>query len=363
MTIAHYLYMKSFHWNFAKHIHTIACHIRFTPIVQSSCKAHTKANFVPSKMTKPRLKVIIDTDPGVDDAVALGMALANNNVDILAITTVRGNLGVDVSTRNALRIAQAFGRSDIPVYKGAAHAILGNEKDVDATFYHGQDGLGNANFDLEPDFSQLESEHAVNAINRLVSENSGEITMITLGPMTNIALACRLNPELGNQLKEVVIMGGNYQGEGNISMAAEYNFFKDPIAARVVFEEFKCPLVLATWELTKEEVLTNEDIEQYIGRDTDRSKFMRKIFKAHQAMLNGIYCLCICDAVAMCVALDRSAVLSSTQVHGTVETSGEHTKGMCIYDWSNQLKKLQNVEVVKSIDVELYREMVLKSTL
>lgn len=308
-----------------------------------------------------KMKVILDVDPGIDDAVAMGQILTRKDVDLLAITCVRGNTNVDQTTKNALKIAQAFGRKDVKVFKGASSAFLDQKQD--GSWFHGIDGLGDVIHD-EPSKSQLQEEHAAPAINRLARDNYGEITLIALGPLTNIALALRLNQNLSKELKEIVIMGGNYKGVGNVTMSAEFNFFYDPIAARIILDDLTCPKYLITWELSKQHFLTLDDVNQYCSYDNPKSKFMRKLFESKKLLTNQCG---FCDSVAAAVATDRNIIKNSFFKYATVDTESSLTRGMVVIGWNLQYDqtkhkdKLPNIIIVDEIDVDLYRKIFLDS--
>lgn len=308
-------------------------------------------------MTSSNMKLIIDTDPGMDDAVAIGMALSAKQTDIMAVTTVVGNTDTEQGTSNALALLQAFDRFDVPVFKGASSPIVPCKQ---TDYWHGKDGFGDV-MKLNPCTNQLQEKHAVHAINELASAHPGEITLVTLGPLTNVALALKLNPKLPSQLKEMVIMGGNYRGEGNVTMTAEFNFVVDPTAAHIVFEEFSCPKYLVTWELTKNKHFTPiEVVDKYCSYNNKRAQFMKILFDAANAM-HGFPMTQICDAVAMAVALDRSVITKVHHLYGKVELHGEHTAGMCCYDWMNKLGREKNIYLVDDIDIMKYRRLLLQS--
>ena len=306
------------------------------------------------------MKVILDVDPGVDDAVAMGQILSRKDIELICITCVRGNTDVDQTTTNTLKVIEAFNRKDVKVFKGASSPILSCEKD--ALRFHGADGLADCIHD-EPDMSPLQEEHAVLAINRLARQHFGEITLIALGPLTNIALAFRVNQNLSKELKELIIMGGNYKGLGNVTMAAEYNFHFDPIAARIVLEEFVCPKYLVTWELSKQHFLTLEDVSEYCGHDNTKSQFMHTLFRSKELLTN----LCgFCDSVAVAVATNREIIKNSYFKYATVDTESSLTKGMVVISWNPQDEykpdfKSPNVIIVDDINVELYRHLFLES--
>ena len=177
-------------------------------------------------------KLIIDTDPGIDDALALLLALAaKDELDVTAITTVNGNVGVDQVTENVFRILDVAGRSDIPVYKGNGKPLMRENDNWEE--FHGDDGLGNLGFKEVP--GTVKEESAVDFLIRKVREEKGEITLVPIGPLTNIAQAVQKDPEFARNVKEVVIMGGAEHG-GNMSPCAEFNFWTDPEAAKIVFQ-------------------------------------------------------------------------------------------------------------------------------
>ena len=263
---------------------------------------------------------------------------------------------------NALKILQAFDRTDVNVYKGAKNGIL--KSDQTSSHFHGADGLGNV-INEEPDRSQLQDEHAVSAIIRLARQYPKEITLICLGPLTNIALAMRMEENLSDQLKEVIIMGGNYKGVGNVTMAAEFNFYCDPVAARVVLEDLYCPKYLVTWELSGTTFLTSQDMQQYCNYGNKKSDFMRKIFEPNQLCENIIG---FCDSVAVAVATNRELIQKSFSKYATVDTESSLTKGMVVIDWNPQdvvqstnKNRKENIIIVDEINVELYRKLFLDS--
>eukprot|EP00111_Clytia_hemisphaerica_P017360 TCONS_00051374-protein len=308
------------------------------------------------------MKVLIDCDPGIDDAIALGIALSKKDLQIVGITTVQGNVDVHQCAVNALKILEAYDRLDIPVFKGSSTAIIKHDKD--AGHFHGKDGLGDV-LKHGPDENVIQKEHGVSAINRLAQEHQGELTLIAIGPLTNLALALRLNPSLPSQLKELIIMGGNYKGVGNVTMAAEFNFWADPHAAQIVLEEFKCPKYLITWELSRKCFLTSNDVIQYCNTGTKQSEFKKMILAAKGKVEN--HTSGFCDAVAVGVALYRDMITKTHEVYATVELEGTHTKGMVICDWCPEFRteggvKKPNMIIVDQIDEELYRKVFLNST-
>ncbi len=177
-------------------------------------------------------KIIIDTDPGVDDAMAIFFALRSPELDVLGLTTVFGNVHTPLATINALRLLDIAERPDIPVAQGASHP-LAREFHTPADFVHGADGQGDLN--LPQSKYDAVPESAAEFIIETVMAHPGEVTLVPIGPLTNIALALRLDPRLVENVDQIVLMGGNAFGNGNASPAAEANIFHDPEAADVVF--------------------------------------------------------------------------------------------------------------------------------
>lgn len=180
---------------------------------------------------EPKEAVIIDTDPGVDDAASLFWVLANGNFDVRAITIANGNVGMDACAKNALRILEICGRTDIPVYKGAFRPIL--RAPMDAAWVHGKDGLGDAGFP-EPVTGCMPG-YAPSEIVRIARESPRPLTILALAPLTNIALAVLLDPDLKRKVSRVLFMGGAIRVPGNESPAASFNPAIDPEAAKIVY--------------------------------------------------------------------------------------------------------------------------------
>lgn len=206
-------------------------------------------------MTTPTHRIIIDCDPGHDDMAAILLAAANPAIKIEAITAVCGNASVDNTTNNALRIVDSFGL-DIPVYRGAEQPLL-HRYEFPAEF-HGPTGLDSAGADLPAATSRAAEGHAVDAIIRLVEANPGEISLVVIGPMTNVALVLALRPDLAPKIKQIVFMGGS-SGEGNVTAAAEFNIWADAEAARMVFRA-GVPLVMFGLNVTHQTLLRRADV-------------------------------------------------------------------------------------------------------
>ena len=178
-------------------------------------------------------RVIIDTDPGIDDAAAIFLALASSELSVEAITTVYGNGPVEVCTDNALPILHAAGRTDIPVYKGVGKPFLRDSRQGWASLVHGDDALGNTEFPLPQ--VRPQDNHAVVEIVRRILASPGEITLLALGRMTNVALALSLEPRLAGAVGEIILLGGAVTVPGNASQVASANLHEDPEAAAILY--------------------------------------------------------------------------------------------------------------------------------
>jgi len=200
------------------------------------------------------LPVIVDSDPGLDDALAIGLAVARPELDLLAVTTVGGNADVRHCTENALRLLHAYGRSDIPVAEGAPGPLFGNV--VRATEVHGESGVGNTKLDPSP--AAAHAEGAVALMARLLREHPEPIAIAPIGPLTNIALLLRLHPELASRISHLSIMGGSI-GEGNTTVSAEFNIYADPEAADIVFRS-GVPITMIGLDVTHQALLDRESV-------------------------------------------------------------------------------------------------------
>lgn len=195
------------------------------------------------------LPLIIDSDPGLDDALAIGLALARPELDVLAVTTVGGNADVRHCTENALRLLHAYGRSDIPVAEGAAGPIFGDV--VRATEIHGEGGIGRTVLPASP--VSARPEGAVALMARLLDESPVPVAIAPVGPLTNIALLLRLHPELAGKIAHLAIMGGSI-GEGNTTVSAEFNIYADPESAEIVFRS-GVPITMLGLDVTHQALL------------------------------------------------------------------------------------------------------------
>jgi purine nucleosidase len=288
---------------------------------------------------------LIDTDTASDDAVAIIMAFSHSDVRVIGLTTVAGNVGLEQATRNALLTAEICG-ADAPVFVGAGQPLTRALQD--AHWFHGKDGLGDHGYPAPK--RSPEREHAVDAIVRLAHDEPG-LTLVTLGPLTNVALALARDPEIAAMISRCVVMGGAPCCEGNVTPAAEYNIWVDPEAARAVFRS-KLPIEMVGWHVSRgPSVLSNAEVAEIEALGTAKARFaMESNSRAREAYhaQTGEVGLSLADPTAMAVALDRSIGLSWSRHRVAIETQSELTRGMTVVDRLNVNADENNAEVWKA---------------
>jgi inosine-uridine nucleoside N-ribohydrolase len=285
---------------------------------------------------------LIDTDTASDDAVALIMAMRAPDVEVVAVTTVAGNVPVEQSTRNALYVVELCG-AQVPVYAGSDKPLLRPYQN--ATWFHGSDGLGEHGYPAPR--RTAEPLHAVDAIIRSVEANPG-LVIVTLAPLTNLALALARKPSIAAQVGRCVIMGGAPCCEGNVTPAAEYNIWVDPEAARMVVLS-GIPVELIGWHLSRgDSILNQHEIESIQAFKTELGHFAiecnshaRRAYKV-QTGEDGIS---LPDPIAMCLALDPSVGTSWSEHYIDVETYSDLTRGMTVVDRLNVADDERNLPV------------------
>lgn len=297
-------------------------------------------------------RILIDTDPGVDDAQAILMAAAHPTSKIEALLTVAGNVGWEHTLRNALTLTEIVGQ-DIPVYPGCDKPLLHFQED--AAFAHGNDGLGDVG--LVPQRRQAETEHAVAALIRMVNESPGELTLAAIGPLTNVAVALKLDPTLPKKLKRLVVMGGAVTGHGNTSsVSAEFNIYYDPEAAHIVFTAWAdAGLIIDVidWEVTMRHGFPKEALGRWLAMDTPKAKFFDKMTtKGRERAFNmlGRPTMYAADPLALAVLLEPSIVTQAEKHHLAISMNDEATRGQTVVDWNDRTGKPKNANIVLAVD-------------
>lgn len=300
-------------------------------------------------------KIIIDTDPGIDDALAILLALsAKDELEVLGLTTVNGNVGVEQVTKNAFKILKIAGREDVPVYQGNGKPLM-RETDHCEVF-HGDDGLGN--LDMEESERIPEKESAVDFLVRKVREEKGEITLVPIGPLTNIADAVQRDPEFVKNVKEVVIMGGAEQG-GNMSPHAEFNFWTDPEAASIVFRAGFKKITMIGLDATSYVFLSPTLRELLYQINTPASRFIHKITRlyvdGHWQVEKKLGCE-LCDVLTIAYLLDRN-VVEKVEAFVEIETKGLCDGASVVYRTKFYPEKGKNCEVAVKADTKRFFEL------
>jgi inosine-uridine nucleoside N-ribohydrolase len=267
--------------------------------------------------------VIIDTDPGVDDALALLLAMRSPELKIEGITPVAGNVPLELTLPNALRMVEIAGRTDIPVAAGAKAPLL--RRLVTAAYAHGENGLGGAVFP-EPKIKPV-AEPAAEFIRQIVRNYPGEVTLIPIGPLTNIATALNLDSGLAAMVRAIVMMGGSLSG-GNITPAAEFNIYVDPEAARIVFQS-GIPITMVGLDVTRKTSLTEDHVRTLEAAQNPVSQAAAKIGRNsinHNRERGFLVGPNMHDSLAVAAFLDPS-ILMVKEYYVDVETTGELTAG------------------------------------
>jgi len=267
-------------------------------------------------------KIIFDTDPGTDDALALMLALNSPELDVRAITVVPGNVTAEMGLENALRMVSLANRCDIPVAAGARHPLF--QKLITAEFWHGKNGLGN--IELPPSKCKLDARYGPDLIIQLIHASPHEITLVPVGPLTNIALAVEKDPSIVPLVKEVILMGGSITG-GNVNAAAEANIYNDPEAAQIVFQA-GWPLTMVGLEVGDKALFTRKYLDE-LGKTHGPvndfiygiNKFLVGLSERFGGNGSPMY-----DPSAVAVAIDATLV-KVQEMHVDVETKGEFTRG------------------------------------
>jgi inosine-uridine nucleoside N-ribohydrolase len=270
-------------------------------------------------MLRPQ-KIIIDTDPGIDDALAIFLALASPELDVVGLTTVFGNADVELTTRNALALLEIAGRADIPVAKGAAKPLAGPYQGA-VPQIHGEDGQGNAG--VPKPTRKAVTQPAAEFLADMAAQNPGVVTIVAVGPLTNLALALKKRPQIAKDVKQVVIMGGAAFVPGNATPHAEANIFNDPEAADIVFAA-QWPVVLVGLDVTHQAFLTNEAAETIMGATSATSRHIAKALPLYQRFfadahqLEGVY---LHDPSAVAYVVDKT-LFKTRHAPLRVETEG-----------------------------------------
>jgi inosine-uridine nucleoside N-ribohydrolase len=311
-------------------------------------------------------RILLDTDTGVDDALAIILALHSPDLKVEAITTVSGNVHVDFCTRNLMLTLEVMDLCEYPIVaKGESQPLI--KPLVTAAHVHGSDGLGDVTKLLAPDGSrcypepelELATTPAVDLIINLAGQYPNELVLVPVGPLTNIAKAMDKNPERMRKIKEIVLMGGAFETYGNVTTTAEFNIFVDPHAAQQVLD-FGVPITIVPLDVTHQVILTSERLKAEIGERSDKlSQFLRDATRtsmAYHHQHEGFHGIYIHDALPIGL-LTQSDLFETTDAFVQVETSGHLTQGMTIADLRRgQPRPKPNARVCVGVNAEGFIE-------
>jgi purine nucleosidase/pyrimidine-specific ribonucleoside hydrolase len=298
--------------------------------------------------------VILDCDPGHDDMVAIMLAAASPRIDLLAITTVAGNGTLDRTTHNAQATCAIAGIRDVPIAAGAAGPLVGRLRT--APEVHGESGLGGV--ELDAGDVPVRDEHAVTLMARVLRESPRPVTLVPVGPLTNVALLLRMHPELAERIGAIVLMGGSV-GPGNVTPAAEFNILVDPEAADVVFSS-AVPVTLCGLDVTHQALATPEVLDRLAALGTPLAATVVDLLVFFRDRYRGIWRMGsppIHDPVAVARVIEP-ALVGCEPAHVAVELRGAHTRGATVCDVFGVLGREPNAEVALTLDVPRFWDLV-----
>ena len=294
-----------------------------------------------------KIPLYIDTDPGVDDALALLMAFDSPAHEVVGLGIAAGNVGLDHTVRNALKLCEVAGRDEVPVFAGCASPLLHAAED--AAFVHGADGFGDTGYAAA--VRDADAEHAALALLRLSHRHAGRLLVVALAPLTNLALALKLDPSLPQRVARLVVMGGAVTGHGNMTPSAEFNVGFDPEAADVVFSGFP-GFDLCDWEATIRHGIAHADINAWLAPDSARARFYAAI-SAHTrrwaAQRRGERWHSA-DALAMAWALAPEGATRAERRPLAVDIGHGAARGLTAVDWDRRGGAADNARILLDYD-------------
>ncbi|MEG0327456.1 MAG: ribonucleoside hydrolase RihC [Erysipelothrix sp.] len=292
-------------------------------------------------------KIIIDTDPGIDDAVAIAIALFSEELDVQLFTTVAGNVSIEKVTKNLLKLLPFYGKK-VPVAIGASRPLI--REAIDASGVHGKTGMDGYDFP-EEDHSLLLEETAVQAMARVLKESTEKITLVPIGPLTNIAILLREYPEVVDKIDEIVLMGGSV-GRGNAGVYSEFNIKVDPEAAKIVFES-GLPIVMCGLDVGLKALVYPEDSEIIKDMNPVGNMFY-SLFKAYRggSFKTGLK---MYDSCAVAYLL-KPEMFEVEETFVGIETQGTYTSGATVVDLKGYCNQPANAKVTVDVDADVFKE-------
>ncbi|MCB0211002.1 MAG: nucleoside hydrolase [Anaerolineae bacterium] len=305
------------------------------------------------------MRLIIDTDGGIDDAIALLMVLAHPNTTLEAVTTVFGNVPLAQATQNVKTILDIAQAPSLPIYSGCAQPLLRYQA-LDAKDVHGDDGLGGAS--RTESARPTQAEPAALALIRLAKTYSGQLDLLTLGPLTNLAVAVRLEPDIFSYFNRIVLMAGAVDTRGNTSAAAEFNIMVDPESAHIVFTALQKSYIqpqLISWEATLAHPLTPEEWTHLTEGEAPVAQFVQQM-NIHLLDLRLAYKephILWPDPLAAAVLCEPNIVLEQELRFIDVETGHTITRGQTLVDYRRLSNQRPNAHIIRRVDKQLFRQL------
>ncbi|KAJ3650753.1 hypothetical protein Zmor_016833 [Zophobas morio] len=304
-------------------------------------------------------RVVVDVDVGTDDYLALLVLLhadGRGDIKIEGIVCTAGNTTIENVCVNVVRLLETVGRTDIPVWRGAGRQFIPIAEGIDSNF-HGADGFGGLEYETQPDVSVIRKGPAAAAVADLVLRNPGEITLICLAPLTNLALSLRLYDDFAGAIKELWIMGGNYTARGNVTSTAEFNFYFDPEAAFIVLESITKPIFILTWETCLYPKIPMDWRFNVFG--VKNNPAIQLLTKADRNIYRKSDFWLPCDAFLAAAFVNPGKIITKTSRHNaSIELHGSQTRGQVVLDHSKTKK--ENVTIIEQINTELFQEMLMQ---
>ncbi len=320
-------------------------------------------------MMSDKIKVILDVDTGTDDAVAIMLAAMSKDIELLGVCSVNGNRGVEYTTENTLRVVEYLGLEDkIPVYKGCWLPMVstltpGRRDGIPATDAMDKNNIHGTYIDLPKATIKEQKEHAVFWLIDTLMKSDGDITIVPVGPLTNIAMALRIEPRIAEKIKSIMIMGGGYK-EVNITPTAEYNFWVDPEAAKIVLDS-GCDITIVPLDATHKAVLSLDDADELEKSGTKAGIATAEFIRHRQAgykiwqPMEDIDTVPIHDALAVCALLNPDVLEDVVETYIDMDISGGAADGMSICDIDRRYpEKKPNAKIALGANKKIFSEMV-----
>ena len=301
------------------------------------------------------MKIIIDTDPGQDDAAAIMLALGSPELEILGLSIVAGNVPLDLTTRNALMICELSGRLDVKVFAGAKGPLIGPQ--VTAEHAHGKSGLDGPDI-FKPSITLQPSYASDFLVETILKEDEKTVTLCPIGPLTNIALALKLEPKIAPRIKQIVLMGGGYFAQGNITPSAEFNIFADPEAAKIVFN-CGAPIIMMPLDVTHQILTTKARVEkiQAVGNTASLSLAkMLGFYSRYNSKKYGNDGAPLHDPTTIAWLL-KPELFNGKHCNVEIETESKITRGATVIDWWEVTGRPKNAYVVNEVNSDGFFEL------